>query len=169
MLPDSEACRRLPGTDGNAKMSKSLGNAIYLSDDEKTIREKVMSVFTDPLHLKVSDPGHTEGNTMFTYLDVFCTDGHFASFWPDYANLDELKDHYRRGGLGDMKVKVFLNNVMQELIAPIREKRGWYESHPGEVYEILRAGSARARQAASDTLNRVREAIGVNYYGELTL
>ena len=169
MLPDRDVCHRLPGVDGRAKMSKSLGNAIYLSDDAKTIREKVMSIFTDPLHLKVSDPGHTEGNTMFTYLDVFCTDAHFAAFWPDYANLDELREHYRRGGLGDMKIKLFLNNVMQELLAPIREKRAYYEARPGEVYEILRAGSAQARKAASDTLNRVREAIGVNYYGELPL
>ena len=169
MLPASDVCHRLPGVDGKAKMSKSLGNAIYLSDPEDVIKQKVMSVFTDPLHLKVSDPGHTEGNTMFTYLDAFCTDAHFAALWPDYANLDELKAHYRRGGLGDMKIKKFLNEIMQELIAPIRERRGYYETRHDEVYEILRAGSAVARETAGATLARVRDAVGTNYFGELKI
>lgn len=169
MLSENSTHRRLPGVDGNAKMSKSLGNAIYLSDSADEIKKKVMSVFTDPLHLKVSDPGHTEGNVMFTYLDAFCTDEHFAALWPDYANLDELKAHYRRGGLGDMAVKRFLNEIMQQMLAPIREKRSYYEAHPDEVYEILREGSKAAREVAAGTLARVRDAVGTNYFGKLTL
>ncbi|MCL2194943.1 MAG: tryptophan--tRNA ligase [Oscillospiraceae bacterium] len=169
MLSENSTHRRLPGVDGNAKMSKSLGNAIYLSDSADDIKKKVMSVFTDPLHLKVSDPGHTEGNVMFTYLDAFCTDEHFAALWPDYANLDELKAHYRRGGLGDMAVKRFLNEIMQQMLAPIRETRAYYEARPDEVYDILRAGSADAREVAADTLARVRDAVGTNYFGKLTL
>jgi len=169
MLPDAEVCRRLPGVDGNAKMSKSLGNAIYLSDSADDIKKKVMSVFTDPLHLKVSDPGHTEGNVMFTYLDAFCRDEHFAALWPDYANLEELKAHYRRGGLGDMAVKRFLNEIMQQMLAPIREKRAYYESRPDEVYDILREGSKAAREVAGATLARVRDAVGTSYFGRLTL
>jgi len=169
MLPDAEVCRRLPGVDGNAKMSKSLGNAIYLSDSADDIKKKVMSVFTDPLHLKVSDPGHTEGNVMFTYLDAFCTDEHFAALWPEYANLEELKAHYRRGGLGDMAVKRFLNEIMQQMLAPIREKRAYYESRPDEVYDILRTGSAAAREVAAGTLARVRDAVGTSYFGKLRL
>ena len=169
MLPDAEVCRRLPGVDGNAKMSKSLGNAIYLSDSPEEIKRKVMSVFTDPLHLKVSDPGHTEGNVMFTYLDAFCTDEHFAVFWPEYANLEELKAHYRRGGLGDMAVKRFLNEIMQQMLAPIREKRSYYESRPDEVYDILSAGSKAAREVAGATLVKVRDAVGTSYFGKLTL
>ena len=169
MLPDDKACQRLPGLDGKAKMSKSLNNAIYLSDESSVIKEKIMSVFTDPEHLKVADPGHIEGNTMFTYLDAFCTDAHFAAFLPEYSGLDELKAHYRHGGLGDVKVKLFLNNIIQDTLKPIRELRRYYEKHADEVFEILRSGSIDARQVASSTLARVRNAIGLNYHEKLPL
>ena len=164
LLPDNEACLRLPGIDGKAKMSKSLGNCIYLSDTEQAVRKKVMSMFTDPLHLKVEDPGHIEGNTVFTYLDAFSNQGHFEEFWPEYANLDELKDHYKRGGLGDVKVKKFLNKVLQAELAPIRERRKMWEKDLPAVYEILKKGSETAEQAAAQTLKEVKAAMKINYF-----
>lgn len=163
-LPDNKACLRLPGTDGKAKMSKSLGNCIYLADTEEDVRKKVMSMYTDPNHLKVEDPGQVEGNTVFTYLDAFCKDEHFAKFLPDYANLDELKAHYRRGGLGDVKVKKFLNNVMQEELAPIRERRKYWEKNIPEVYDILKRGSEEAQKAAAETLKEVKASMRINYF-----
>ena len=164
LLPDNKACLRLPGTDGKAKMSKSLGNCIYLADTEEDVRKKVMFMYTDPNHLKVEDPGQVEGNTVFTYLDAFCKDEHFAKFLPDYANLDELKAHYRRGGLGDVKVKKFLNNVMQEELAPIRERRKYWEKNIPEVYDILKRGSEEAQKAAAETLKEVKASMRINYF-----
>lgn len=164
LLPDNKACLRLPGTDGKAKMSKSLGNCIYLADTEEDVRKKVMSMYTDPNHLKVEDPGQVEGNTVFTYLDAFCKDEHFAEFLPDYASLDELKAHYRRGGLGDVKVKKFLNNVMQEELAPIRERRKYWEKNIPEVYDILKRGSEEAQKAAAETLKEVKASMRINYF-----
>ena len=164
LLPDNEACRRLPGTDGKAKMSKSLGNCIYLADSADEIKQKIMSMYTDPLHLKVSDPGHLEGNTVFTYLDAFCKPEHFAAFLPDYANLDELKGHYTRGGLGDMKVKRFLNEIMQAELGPIRTRREEWAKDMSAVYEILKKGSDAARQVAAQTLSEVRAAMQINYF-----
>jgi tryptophanyl-tRNA synthetase len=164
LLPDNKACLRLPGTDGKAKMSKSLGNCIYLADTEEDVRKKVMSMYTDPNHLKVEDPGQVEGNTVFTYLDAFCKDEHFAKFLPDYANLDELKAHYRRGGLGDVKVKKFLNNVMQEELAPIRERRKYWEKNIPKVYDILKRGSEEAQKAAAETLKEVKASMRINYF-----
>ncbi len=164
LLPDNEACLRLPGIDGKAKMSKSLGNCIYLSDTEQDVRKKVMSMFTDPLHLKVEDPGHIEGNTVFTYLDAFSNQGHFEEFWPEYSCLDELKDHYKRGGLGDVKVKKFLNKVLQAELAPIRERRKMWEKDLHAVYEILKKGSETAQQAAAQTLKEVKAAMKINYF-----
>ena len=164
LLPDNKACLRLPGTDGKAKMSKSLGNCIYLADTEEDVRKKVMSMYTDPNHLKVEDPGQVEGNTVFIYLDAFCKDEHFAKFLPDYANLDELKAHYRRGGLGDVKVKKFLNNVMQEELAPIRERRKYWEKNIPEVYDILKRGSEEAQKAAAETLKEVKASMRINYF-----
>ena len=163
-LPSNKACLRLPGTDGQAKMSKSLGNTIYLSDDEETLRKKVMSMFTDPGHLRVEDPGKVEGNTVFTYLDAFVQPDSFEKFLPEYKNLDELKAHYRKGGLGDVKVKKFLFAVLNEFLTPIREKRAYYEAHPEEVVEILREGTQAARDAASQTLADVKEAMRINYF-----
>ena len=164
LLPDNEACLRLPGTDGKAKMSKSLGNCIYLADKPEDIRTKVMGMFTDPNHLQVSDPGQTEGNPVFMYLDAFCNDEHFAKYLPDYANLDELKAHYQRGGLGDVKVKKFLNNVMQSLLSPMRERRAQWEGRLPEVYEILKKGSEIAAETAQGTLDRVRHAMKIDYF-----
>ena len=164
LLPDNKACLRLPGTDGKAKMSKSLGNCIYLTDTEEDVRKKVMSMYTDPNHLKVEDPGQVEGNTVFTYLDAFCKDEQFAEFLPDYANLDELKAHYRRGGLGDVKVKKFLNNVVQEELAPIRERRKYWEKNIPEVYDILKRGSEEAQKAAAETLKEVKASMRINYF-----
>lgn len=169
LLPDNKACLRLPGTDGKAKMSKSLGNCIYLADTEEDVRKKVMSMYTDPNHLKVEDPGQVEGNTVFTYLDAFCKDEHFAKFLPDYANLDELKAHYRRGGLGDVKVKKFLNNVMQEELAPIRERRKYWEKNIPEVYDILKRGSEEAQKAAAETLKEVKASMRINYFEDCAL
>ena len=166
LLPDNEACLRLPGTDGKAKMSKSLGNCIYLADDEKTVRTKIMSMFTDPDHIRIEDPGKLEGNTVFTYLDAFCTDEHFAEFLPEYSNLDELKAHYTRGGLGDVKVKKFLNNVMQSILGPMRERRAYWEARKPEVYEILRKGSEVAERKAAETLADVRAAMKINYFDD---
>ena len=166
MLPSNSACLRLPGTDGKAKMSKSLGNCIYLADDEKTVRTKIMSMFTDPDHIRIEDPGKLEGNTVFTYLDAFCTDEHFAEFLPEYSNLDELKAHYTRGGLGDVMVKKFLNNVMQSILGPMRERRAYWEARKPEVYEILRKGSEVAERKAAETLADVRAAMKINYFDD---
>ena len=164
LLPQRAACNRLPGTDGKAKMSKSLGNCIYLADSADSIKQKVMSMFTDPNHLKVSDPGSLEGNAVFTYLDAFCRDEHFAQFLPEYQNLDELKAHYQRGGLGDVKVKKLLNNILQAELAPIRARRAqWQQDIPG-VYEILRKGSEAARETAAQTLAEVKRAMRINYF-----
>ncbi|WP_440443161.1 tryptophan--tRNA ligase [Phascolarctobacterium succinatutens] len=169
MLPQNDACLRLPGIDGKAKMSKSLGNCIYLSDEPDDIKKKVMSMYTDPDHVRVEDPGKIEGNTVFTYLDAFSTEEHFAKFLPDYANLDELKAHYQRGGLGDVKVKKFLNNVLQDVLEPIRERRHYWEQRIPEVYEILRTGSKEAEAAAAATLHDVREAMRINYFDDEAL
>lgn len=169
MLPDNDICRRLPGTDGKAKMSKSLGNCIYLSDDEKTVQQKIMNMYTDPAHIKVSDPGHLEGNTVFTYLDAFSTQEDFARYLPEYSSLDELKDHYTRGGLGDVKIKRFLNSIMQAELAPIRARRREYEKNIAAVYDILREGSDRARKVAEATLQDVRAAMNINYFDDAEL
>ena len=164
VLPSNNACMRLPGTDGKAKMSKSLGNCIYLADPEEVVREKIMSMYTDPDHIRVQDPGKLEGNTVFTYLDAFCQPEHFAEFLPDYQSLDELKAHYQRGGLGDVKVKKFLNNVMQSLLSPMRERRAQWEGRLPEVYEILKKGSEIAAETAQGTLDRVRHALKIDYF-----
>lgn len=164
LLPTNAACLRLPGTDGKAKMSKSLGNCIYLADPEEVVREKIMSMYTDPDHIRVQDPGKLEGNTVFTYLDAFCQPEHFAEFLPDYQSLDELKAHYQRGGLGDVKVKKFLNNVMQSLLSPMRERRAQWEGRLPEVYEILKKGSEIAAETAQGTLDRVRHAMKIDYF-----
>lgn len=164
VLPSNNACMRLPGTDGKAKMSKSLGNCIYLADPEEVVREKIMSMYTDPDHIRVQDPGKLEGNTVFTYLDAFCQPEHFAEFLPDYQNLDELKAHYQRGGLGDVKVKKFLNNVMQSLLSPMRERRAQWEGRLPEVYEILKKGSEIAAETAQGTLDRIRHAMKIDYF-----
>lgn len=164
VLPSNNACMRLPGTDGKAKMSKSLGNCIYLSESEADVKKKIMSMFTDPDHIRIEDPGKLEGNTVFTYLDAFCTDGHFAEYLPEYANLDELKAHYKRGGLGDVKVKKFLNNVMQEELSPIRARRKEYEQRIGDVYDILKAGSEVAKEEAAKTLSEVKHAMKIDYF-----
>ena len=166
MLPDNDICRRLPGTDGKAKMSKSLGNCIYLSDDEKTVQQKIMNMYTDPTHIKVSDPGHLEGNTVFTYLDAFSKEEDFAKYLPEYKNLDELKEHYTRGGLGDVKIKRFLNSIMQAELEPIRARRKEYEKDIAAVYDILRAGSDKARQVAEATLQDVKDAMKINYFAD---
>ena len=169
LLPDNKACLRLPGTDGKAKMSKSLGNCIYLSDTPKEVKQKVMSMYTDPLHLKVEDPGHLEGNTVFTYLDAFSKPEHFAEYLPDYQNLDELKEHYQRGGLGDVKVKKFLNKVLEEELSPIRARRAEYEKDIEGVYRILQAGCEAARAKASETLEEVKNAMKINYFEDSAL
>jgi len=169
LLPDNKACLRLPGTDGKAKMSKSLGNCIYLSEDPEEVRKKIMSMYTDPDHIKVSDPGKLEGNTVFTYLDAFCTDEHFKKYLPDYANLDELKAHYTRGGLGDVKVKKFLNAVLQEELEPIRARRKEYEKDIAYVYQILKEGSEKAREKAAQTLDEVKAAMKINYFDDMEL
>ena len=164
VLPRNSACLRLPGIDGKAKMSKSLGNCIYLSDEPEVIKKKIMSMFTDPNHLRIEDPGDTENNPAFIYLDAFSKQEHFEEFLPEYANLDELKAHYQRGGLGDVKVKKFLNNVMQTELKPIRERRKEWEQKIPEVYEILKAGSEEAKQVAQQTLHDVRKAMKINYF-----
>ncbi len=169
MLPPNEASNRLPGIDGKAKMSKSLGNCIYLSDTEKDVKKKVMSMYTDPQHLQVSDPGHLEGNTVFTYLDAFCRPEHFAEFLPEYQNLDELKEHYTRGGLGDVKVKKFLNKILEEELHPIRERRAAYEKDIPAVFDILKKGCEDAREAAAQTLSEVRSAMKINYFDDEVL
>jgi len=164
VLPTNQACLRLPGIDGKAKMSKSLGNCIYLSDESDEIKKKVMSMFTDPNHLRVEDPGKVEGNPVFIYLDAFSKPEHFAEYLPDYQNLDELKAHYTRGGLGDVKVKKFLNNVLQEELAPIRERRKMWEQRISDVYDILKAGTEVAEKKAAETLHDVRAAMQINYF-----
>ena len=169
MLPTNQVCMRLPGIDGNAKMSKSLGNCIYLSDDQKEVEKKVKSAYTDPAHLQVEDPGHVEGNVVFTYLDAFATDDDFVQFWPDYKNLDELKDHYRRGGLGDMKCKKFLMKVLNDRLEPIRQRRHEFEKDIPEVYNILKKGSETAREVAAQTLHEVKEAMRINYFDDTAL
>lgn len=169
LLPDNAACLRLPGTDGKAKMSKSLGNCIYLSETSAELKKKVMSMYTDPLHLRIEDPGHLEGNTVFTYLDAFCRPEHFSEYLPDYPNLDELKAHYQRGGLGDMKVKKFLLNILEAELAPIRERRKEFEKDIPGVYAILQKGCEEARALAIETLDEVRRAMKINYFDDAAL
>ncbi len=169
LISTNQACLRLPGIDGKAKMSKSLGNCIYLSDSEADVKKKIMSMYTDPEHLLVSDPGHLEGNTVFTYLDAFCKPEHFERYLPDYANLDELKAHYTRGGLGDVKAKKFLNNIIQEELEPIRKRRKEYEKDIPEVYNILRKGTEAAREVAAQTLSEVKSAMKINYFDDVEL
>ena len=169
LLPDNKACLRLPGTDGKAKMSKSLGNCIYLAEEADDVRKKVMSMFTDPTHLRVEDPGHLEGNTVFTYLDAFCKDEHFERYLPDYANLDELKAHYTRGGLGDVKVKKLLHAVLEEELGPIRERRKELQKDIPYIYEVLKKGSEEAREVAAQTLSEVRAAMKIDYFTDNNL
>ena len=169
LISTNQACLRLPGIDGKAKMSKSLGNCIYLADSADEVKKKIMSMYTDPQHLLVSDPGHLEGNTVFTYLDAFCKPEHFERYLPDYANLDELKAHYTRGGLGDVKVKKFLNNIVQEELEPIRKRRKEYEKDIPEVYNILRKGTEAAREVAAQTLSEVKSAMKINYFDDAEL
>lgn len=169
VLPDNQACLRLPGIDGKAKMSKSLGNCIYLSDEAKDIKTKVMSMYTDPNHIRVEDPGQVDGNPVFIYLDAFCKPEYFEEFLPDYNNLDELKEHYKRGGLGDVKVKKFLNNVIQAELEPIRERRKSWEKRLPDVYDILKKGSEKAEKKAAATLNDVRKAMQIDYFDNGTL
>jgi len=169
LLPDNKACLRLPGIDGKAKMSKSLGNCIYLSDSEDEVKKKIMSMFTDPNHLKVEDPGQVEGNPVFIYLDAFCRDEHFETYLPDYKNLDELKAHYTRGGLGDVKVKRFLNSVLQDELRPIRERRKEIAKDIPAVYRILEEGSRKAEQKAAQTLAEMKRAMKINYFEDKEL
>lgn len=169
LLPDNKSCLRLPGTDGKAKMSKSLGNCIYLSDEAEDVRKKVMSMYTDPNHIRIEDPGNVEGNTVFTYLDCFCKDEQFAKYLPDYANLDELKDHYKRGGLGDVKIKKFLNAVLQEELEPIRERRKEFQKDIPYVYQVLKEGSEIAQATAAQTLAEVKQAMKINYFDDVEL
>ena len=169
MLPENVVQRRLPGTDGKEKMSKSLGNCIYLSDDAKTVEQKVKSMYTDPTHLNVSDPGHVEGNAVFTYLDAFATDEDFADFWPEFKTHDELKEAYTRGGIGDMKCKKMLMQVINRMLDPIRERRREYEQDIPEIFNILRRGSDAAREAAAQTMDEVRNAMRINYFSDANL
>ena len=169
LLPQNSVCCRLPGTDGKAKMSKSLGNCIYLAETSKEVKQKVMSMYTDPQHIHVEDPGHLEGNTVFTYLDAFCKPEHFAAYWPDYQSLDEVKEHYQRGGLGDMKVKKFLNNILQEELEPIRTRRAEFEKDIPAVYDMLKKGCEEARAVAAATLDEVRRAMKINYFDDAAL
>ena len=169
MLPDNQTARRLPGTDGQAKMSKSLGNCIYLSDSKDEVWQKVRSMYTDPTHLNVSDPGHVEGNAVFTYLDAFSTAQDFADFWPEYQNLDELKEHYQRGGLGDMKCKKFLNEVLNKILEPIRERRAELEKDIPEICNILKKGSEQAREVGARTMDEVRHAMRIDYFNDVDM
>ena len=169
VLPSNKACLRLPGIDGKAKMSKSLGNCIYLSDEADEVKKKVMSMFTDPNHLRVQDPGNVDGNPVFIYLDAFCKPEYFPEFLPDYQNLDELKDHYKRGGLGDVKVKKFLNNVLQAELGPIREHRKMWEQRIPDVYDILRESSKVAEAKAAETLRDVKASMKINYFDDDSL
>ena len=166
VLPENETARRMPGIDGNAKMSKSLGNGIYLADDKKTVKQKVMSMYTDPEHINIDDPGKVEGNIVFTYLDVFSNDSHFEKYLPDYKNLDELKSHYQRGGLGDVKCKKFLIKVLEEELEPIREKRAYYEKNLDKVLEILDRGTADAKVQAQKKIKAVKTAMGIDYFDD---
>lgn len=169
MLPENTTARRLPGTDGKEKMSKSLGNCIYLSDSADEVWQKVRSMYTDPLHVNLNDPGHVEGNAVFTYLDAFSTDADFAEFWPEYANLDELKEHYQRGGLGDMKCKKFLNQVLNKFLAPMRERRHEFEKDIPEIFNILQRGTEKARETAVQTMDEVRKAMRIDYFNDMEL
>ena len=169
LLPENRACLRLPGTDGKAKMSKSLGNCIYLSDSEKEVKQKVMGMYTDPNHLRIEDPGQVEGNCVFTYLDAFCRPEHFEKYLPEYESLEAMKDHYRRGGLGDVKCKKLLIAILNEMLEPIRERRKYWEQNIEEVYRILEEGSKVARAAAAETLNDVRNAMKINYFADREL
>jgi tryptophanyl-tRNA synthetase len=166
MLPENRTARRLPGTDGKEKMSKSLGNCIYLSDSADEVWQKVRSMYTDPPHLNVSDPGHVEGNAVFTYLDAFSTDEDFKNLWPEYKNLDELKEHYTRGGLGDMKCKKFLNEVLNGFLEPMRQRRREFEKDIPEIFNILRRGTAQAREVAAETMDEVRRAMRIDYFND---
>ena len=166
---DGMTARRLPGTDGKEKMSKSLGNCIYLSDSADDVWQKVRSMYTDPTHVNLNDPGHVEGNAVFTYLDAFSTDADFAEFWPDYQNLDELKEHYQRGGLGDMKCKKFLNQVLNRILEPMRERRHEFEQDIPEIYNILRKGTEQAREVAVQTMSEVRHAMRIDYFDDKEL
>ena len=169
MLPENQTARRLPGTDGKEKMSKSLGNCIYLSDSADEVWQKVRSMYTDPEHVNLNDPGHVEGNAVFTYLDAFSTDEDFAEFWPDYQNLDELKDHYRRGGLGDMKCKKFLNQVLNKFLEPMRQRRHEFEQDIPEIYNILKKGTEQAREVGAQTMDEVRKAMRIDYFNDTEL
>ena len=169
LLPENATARRLPGTDGKEKMSKSLGNCIYLSDDKDTVWQKVKGMYTDPTHLNVSDPGHVEGNAVFTYLDAFSTDQDFADFWPEFQNLDELKAAYTHGGIGDMKCKKLLNNILNRMLEPIRQRRHEYEQDIPAIYDILKKGSEEAREAAAQTMDEVRRAMRINYFDDKEL
>ena len=169
LLPENATARRLPGTDGKEKMSKSLGNCIYLSDDKDTVWKKVKGMYTDPTHLNVSDPGHVEGNAVFTYLDAFSTDEDFAEFWPEFQNLDELKAAYTAGGIGDMKCKKLLNNVLNKMLDPIRVRRHEFEQDNPEIYNVLKKGSEAAREAAAQTMDEVRKAMQINYFDDKAL
>ena len=164
VLPENEVCLRLPGTDGNAKMSKSLGNCIYLKDDSATVKQKVMSMYTDPNHIKVEDPGNIEGNTVFTYLDAFSCDEDFKKYLPEFENLEDLKKHYQQGGVGDMKIKKFLYNILEDLLNPIRERRAFYDQRIASVKEYLKEGTKQANILADDTLKEVKKSIGINYF-----
>ena len=166
LLPDNLACCRLPGIDGNAKMGKSLGNCIYLCDSVDELHKKVMSMYTDPDHIKITDPGKIEGNTVFTYLDAFCKEEHFKKYLPEYKNLDELKDHYKRGGLGDVKIKNFLFNILNELLTPIREKREDLAKNPEFIYDILKKGTNEAREVAKENIKEFKRAMKINYFDE---
>lgn len=168
LLPENKACMRLPGIDGKAKMSKSLNNCIYLSDTADDVKKKIMSMYTDPNHIRIEDPGQVEGNAVFTYLDAFCRDEHFSRYLPEYNNLDELKAHYSRGGLGDVKVKRFLNSVIQEELAPIRERRKIFEKDVTYVREILKEGTRQAKEVAVKTLSEVKSAMKINYFEEIS-
>lgn len=169
VVPENKVCSRLPGIDGNAKMSKSLNNCIYLSDDKETVKSKIRSMYTDPNHIKITDPGRIEGNMVFTYLDVFSNDEHFKKYLPEYENLDELKKCYQKGGVGDIKIKQFLTNIMEEFLEPIRKKRKYYEERIPEVIDILRRGTLFSKKVADSTLNEVRNAIGINYLNDKDL
>ena len=170
MIPENETQRRLPGVDGKAKMSKSLGNCIYLSDTAKTVKKQVNGkMFTDPTHLRIEDPGHTEGNVVFTYLDAFCTDDHFAEYLPEYANLEEMKEHYRRGGLGDGVCKKFLISVLEEELSPIRAERAKWEADIDSVYDILLEGTKKAQETTNRTLERVRAAMRIDYFKDRSI
>jgi tryptophanyl-tRNA synthetase len=169
LLPENVTARRLPGTDGKEKMSKSLGNCIYLSDDKDTVWQKVRSMYTDPTHINLNDPGHVEGNAVFTYLDAFSCDDDFKNFWPEYQNLNELKEHYQRGGLGDMKCKKFLNEVLNQFLEPMRQRRHELEQDIPEIYNILKKGTEQARETAAETMSEVRKAMQIDYFNDTAL